>query len=182
MIDEIDTAILAVLQEDARLSNAEIGRKTGLPPSTVIERIKKMEDKKVIRGYFAEIDPKALEFGLTVFVQVRTNECGGPAERMLAEIPEVLEIHDVAGEDSYWCKIRTKDTEALGRLLRERIKTIPTVTGTRTTVVLQTFKETMTLPVGAAAVEVEEKPAENSGLVFKLTPLSGHEGFTGYED
>ena len=133
MTDEIDLAILKILQEDCRTSNAELSRKVGLAPSNVVERIKKLEERKIIRGYFADIDPKVLDYGLTVFVQVRTSECGGPAEKLLTEIPEVLEVHDVAGEDCFWLKVRTKDTEALGRLLRERIKTIPTVTGTRTT-------------------------------------------------
>jgi Lrp/AsnC family transcriptional regulator, leucine-responsive regulatory protein len=181
-MDEADALILAILQEDARMSNAEIARKTGLPASTVTERIKKLEEKKVIRGYFADIDPKALEFGLTVFVQVRTNECGGPAEQMLADIPEVLEIHDVAGEDSYWCKIRTKDTEALGRLLREKIKPIPTVIGTRTTVVLQTLKETMSLPIGEEKTESKKPTAEPKPIRFVHTPLFGQKGYKGYDD
>ena len=159
MIDGIDAQILTLLQNDARTSNAEIARQVGLAPSAVLERVRKLEEHGVIRGFHADIDPRAVEFGLTVFVAVGTNECGGPAEKLLAEIPEVLEIHDVAGEDSYLLKIRTKDTEALGRLLREKIKPIPTVTGTRTTVVLQTFKETMSLPLDDCAKAPERKKA-----------------------
>jgi Lrp/AsnC family leucine-responsive transcriptional regulator len=151
MIDKIDTQILAILQNDARISNAEIARQVGLAPSAVLERVRKMEERGIIRGYSTDIDPHFLDFGLTAFVAVRTSECGGPAEAALASVPEVLEVHDVAGEDSYWLKIRTKDTEALGKLLREKIKPIPTVLGTRTTVVLETYKETKTLPI-------EEKP------------------------
>lgn len=147
MIDAIDRQILTMLQADARVSNAEIARHVGLAPSAVLERLRKLEEGGVIRGFHADIDPKALEFGLTAFVAVRTSECAGPAERALAAIPEVLEVHDVAGEDSYWLKVRTKDTESLGQLLREKIKPIPTVLGTRTTVVLETFKETNSLPI-----------------------------------
>jgi Lrp/AsnC family leucine-responsive transcriptional regulator len=84
---------------------------------------------------------------LTVFVSVRTSECGGGVDEALAAIPEVLEVHDVAGEDCYLIKVRTKDTEALSRLLRDQIKLIPKVVSTRTTVVLQTFKETNALPL-----------------------------------
>ena len=65
----------------------------------------------------------------------------------------MLEVHDVAGEDCLLLKIRTKDTEELGKLLRERIKPIPTVLSTRTTVVLQTFKETTALPIELAERE-----------------------------
>lgn len=147
MIDSIDRQILSIIQQDARIANVEVARQVGLAPSAVLERLRKLEERNVIRGYHTDIDPRALDFGLTAFVSVRTSECSSGAEEALAAIPEVLEVHDVAGEDSYWLKIRTKDTEALGRLLRERIKPIPTVLGTRTTVVLQTFKETTELPV-----------------------------------
>ena len=147
MIDGTDGRILTILQNDARISNAEIARQIGRAPSAVLERIRKLEDRGVIRGYRTEIDPHAVEFGLTVFVTVKTTECGSDAEEALAAIPEVLEVHDVAGEDCFMLKIRTKDTDALGRLLREKIKTIPSVSGTRTTVVLETYKETNALPL-----------------------------------
>ena len=151
MIDGIDEQILMILQNDARISNAEIARQIGLAPSAVLERIRKLEDRGVIRGYRTEIDPHAIEFGLTVFVTVKTSECGSDAEEALTAIPEVLEVHDVAGEDCFMLKIRTKDTDALGRLLREKIKTIPSVSGTRTTVVLETYKETNALPLEGKA-------------------------------
>ncbi len=147
MIDEIDKHILTIIQNDARTSNAEIARQVGLAPSAVLERVRKLEERQVIRGYHTDIDPKALEYPLTAFVAVRTSECGGVAEQELGKIPEVLEVHDVAGEDSFWLKVRTKDTESLGRLLREKIKPIPNVLGTRTTVVLDTYKETTALPI-----------------------------------
>src|SRR5262249_8791738 len=159
MIDSIDAQILAILQRDARISNADIARQVKLSPSAVLERVRGLEEQGVIRGYHMDVNPRAVEFGLTGFVAVQTSECGGPAEKLLAEIPEVLEIHDVAGEDSYLLKVRTKDTEALGRLLREKIKTIPTVAGTRTTVVLQTFKETMSLPLEDCAKSERKKAA-----------------------
>lgn len=163
MIDGIDRQIIGIIQQDARIANAEIARQVGLAPSAVLERLRKMEERGVIRGYHADIDPKALDFGLTAFVAVRTSECGA-ADDALADIPEVLEMHDVAGEDSYWLKIRTKDTEELGRLLREKIKPIPTVLGTRTTVVLETFKETTSLPieVGLDTNKVNKKRAKGS--------------------
>jgi Lrp/AsnC family leucine-responsive transcriptional regulator len=147
MIDDIDRQILNIIQQDARISNAEIARQVNLAPSAVLERMKKLENNGIIKGYSADIKPKEVGFGLTVFVNVRTSECGSDAGRAIAEIPEVLEVHDVAGEDCLLLKIRTKDTEELGKLLRERIKPIPTVLGTRTTVVLQTFKETNALPL-----------------------------------
>lgn len=150
-MNAIDGQILTILQSDARISNAEIARQIGLAPSAVLERIRKLEDRGIIRGYRTDIDPHSVDCGLTVFVAVKTSECGADAEEALVAIPEVLEVHDVAGEDSYLLKVRTKDTEALGRLLREKIKPIPNVLSTRTTVVLQTFKETNALPLSDRA-------------------------------
>jgi Lrp/AsnC family leucine-responsive transcriptional regulator len=157
MIDDIDKGILDIIQRNGRESNAEIARQVGLAPSAVLERIRKLEDRGVIKGYETRLDPRQVGLGLTVFVSVRTSECGGGVEEALSAIPEVLEVHDVAGEDCYLIKVRTTDTEELGRLLRERIKLIPRVIGTRTTVVLQTFKETSALPLDHIAEHVKHK-------------------------
>src|SRR5262245_24562117 len=147
MIDKIDRQILQIIQQDARMTNADLARQIGLAPSAVLERVRKLEERGVIRGYATEICPKEVGVGLTVFVAVRTGECGGDTEEALMAIPEVLEAHEVAGEDCILLKDRTKDTEELGKLLREKIKTIPNVLSTRTTVVLHTFKETTALPL-----------------------------------
>ncbi len=147
MIDGIDGQILTILQQDARASNAEIARQVGLAPSAVLERVRKLEERGVIRGYSVDIDPPAIDFGLTAIVAVRTSECGDGVGDQLAAVPEILEVHEVAGEDCFYIKIRTRDTESLGRLLRERIKAIPRVLNTNTTVVLKTFKESVELPI-----------------------------------
>jgi Lrp/AsnC family leucine-responsive transcriptional regulator len=156
MINETDKQILEIIQQDARVANVEIARQVGLAPSAVLERVRKLEERGVIRGYAAEINPKEIGFGLTVFVSVRTSDCA-KVEGALSAIPEVLEVHDVAGEDCYLLKVRTRDTEALGKLLREKIKPIPNVLGTRTTVVLQTFKETTALPLEGVETENGKK-------------------------
>ncbi len=148
MIDNIDDRILTILQQDARTSNAEIARRIGMAPSAVFERIRKLEERGVITGYFARIDPRARGLGLLAFVFVRASERGGEPETRtrLAELAEVQEVHHVAGEDCFLVKVRAADTESLGRLLRDRIGAIETVHGTRTTIVLETVKETTELP------------------------------------
>ncbi|HEY0659355.1 MAG TPA: Lrp/AsnC family transcriptional regulator [Pyrinomonadaceae bacterium] len=147
MINDIDIKILNIIQKDARIANAEIARQIGLAPSAVLERLRKLEERGVIRRYTAEIDAAEVGFGITAFVFVRTNECGDGTDQLLAQIPEVLEVHDVAGEDSYLLKVRAKNTEDLARLLREKFKALPNVLSTRTTIVLQTIKETIALPL-----------------------------------
>lgn len=155
MIDEIDNKILNIIQTDARVANAEIARQVNLAPSAVLERIRKLEERGVIRGYATEIDAAEVGFGLTAFVAVRTHECCGETDKFLAEIPEVLEVHDVAGEDSYFLKVRAKNTEELSKLLRERLKNVPNVASTKTIIVLQTIKETTALPLD----RIDEKPS-----------------------
>lgn len=147
MINDIDKQILNIIQKDARITNAEIARQVGLVPSAVLERVKKLEERGVIRGYTTQIDSAEMGYGLTAFVAVRTHECCGETDKYLSQIPEVLEVHDVAGEDSYLLKVRVKNTEDLSRLLRERLKNVPNVAGTKTTVVLKTIKETTALPL-----------------------------------
>jgi Lrp/AsnC family transcriptional regulator, leucine-responsive regulatory protein len=148
-MDDIDRKILNILQSDARISNADLARQVGMAPSAVLERVRKLEERKVLRGYEARLDPHAVAKGLLAFVFVRTDErLGSPeAERQLAALPEVQEVHHVAGEDCFLVKVRVASTDALQTLLRERIGAIATVRSTRTTIVLSTVKETATIPV-----------------------------------
>jgi Lrp/AsnC family leucine-responsive transcriptional regulator len=144
MIDETDRRILAILQEDARTPNAEIARRVGMAPSAIFERVRKLEERGVVLGYEARLNPAAFGLGLVAFVFVRLE--GGAAdevvERRLAEMPEVQEVHHIAGEDCFLVKVRVADAEALRRWLREGIGGIPGVHSTRTTIVLGTVKET----------------------------------------
>jgi Lrp/AsnC family leucine-responsive transcriptional regulator len=158
MINDLDRQILTILQGNARTSNAEIARKVGLAPSAVFERIRKLEERGVLQSYTARIDPHAAGLGLVAFTFVRSNDRPGGIQtaEKLAEIPEVLEVHHVAGEDCFLVKVRAADTEALGRLLRERLGKIATITSTRTTIVLETVKESSELPI---AIEEEEEAA-----------------------
>lgn len=142
-IDDIDLKILDKLQSNARETQADIARAVGLAPSAVMERVRKLETRRVIHGYSALIDPGAFGQGMLAFVAVRSAE--GPADdsvaRQLSEFPEIQEIHHVAGDDCYLVKIRAKDAEHLGVMLRTRIGRIPGVRSTRTTIVLETVKE-----------------------------------------
>jgi Lrp/AsnC family transcriptional regulator, leucine-responsive regulatory protein len=155
MIDETDATILDLLQENARISQADIARVVGLAPSAVLERIRKLEGRGVIKGYAALVDPRELEQSMLAFVAVRSEEAPGDdsVSRALAQCPEVLELHHVAGDDCYLLKVRARDAEHVGHLLRHRFGRIPGVRSTRTTIVLETVKETPRLPVRVAPAE-----------------------------
>ncbi|MFP4071431.1 MAG: Lrp/AsnC family transcriptional regulator, partial [Desulfovibrionales bacterium] len=102
--------------------------------------------KGVIKGYEPVLDPKSLGLMLTTFIQVRTEEAVGGTDtgRKLAELPEVQEVHHTAGHFCYLLKVRVRDTEHLGDLLR-RFGQIEQVSDTMTTLVLETLKESHSL-------------------------------------
>ncbi|HYJ32929.1 MAG TPA: Lrp/AsnC family transcriptional regulator [Candidatus Binatia bacterium] len=156
MIDAVDREILSILQENARTSNVEVARRIGLAPSAVLERIRKLEKRGVIRGYEPRLNASALGSPLLAFIFVHADEKIGGLEigRKIAKFPEVQEVHQVAGEDCYLVKVRIADTDALGRLLRDSFGALPAIRTTRTTIVLSSVKESAQMPLppdGAAA-------------------------------
>ena len=148
-LDVLDLRILEILQTNARETQAEIARDIGLAPSAVLERVRKLEGRGIIRGYTALVDPKALDLPILAFVAVRSDETGADdhVAQALSKVLEVLEVHHVAGDDCYLIKVRARDAEHLGVLLRTRFARIPGVRSTRTTIVLETVKETPRLTV-----------------------------------
>jgi Lrp/AsnC family leucine-responsive transcriptional regulator len=164
MIDNIDREILNILQQNARTSNAEIARQVGMAPSAILERVRKLEARGVIMGYEARLDPEALGLHLLAFVSVLSNDRAGDTRTgdMLAQLPEVQEIHHIAGEDCFLVKVRVRDARTLGRLLRERFGADAGVRSTRTTIVLESVRESGQLPLpapSAAPAEEEELAA-----------------------
>jgi Lrp/AsnC family leucine-responsive transcriptional regulator len=162
IIDTIDCEILTILQRNSRISNAEIARQLGMAPSAIFERIKRLEERGYIEGFTVRLNPKLLSLGILAFVQVRSRDRLGDlstAER-LAAFPEVLEVHDVAGDDCYLLKVRASDTEALGRLLRNGFGAIESIVSTRTTIVLETVKETSCIPIPGERSRSEENPRD----------------------
>ena len=143
IIDEIDGSILDILQYNARTTQSELAKAVGLAPSAVLERLRKLEARGIIKDYVALIDPHVVDRGMLAFVAVKTSEHGPdmPSAIELSRIPEVLEVHHVAGEDCYLLKVRARDAEHLGQILRQQIGPTPSVTSTRTTIVLETVKE-----------------------------------------
>lgn len=147
-MDAIDNAILRRLMERARTTWAELGSLLGLSAPAAADRVRKLEEAGVIRGYAALVDPEAAGCGLGAFVSVtleRADDRGAFLDLVRTQ-PEVLECCHIAGAEDYVLKIRCADTRALERLISDRIKSVPGVR-TRTGVILSTVKETQVLPV-----------------------------------
>jgi Lrp/AsnC family leucine-responsive transcriptional regulator len=161
-IDAIDRQILRLLQENARMTQTEIAKAVGLAPSAVMERMRKLESRGAILGYVALVDPHVVDQRMLAFVSVRTNAVGDEERevaRKLAEIPEVLEVHYVAGDDCLLLKMRARDAEHVGQLLRNQVSTIAGVRSTRTTIVLGSMKESPRLPIPVADEEDDRELA-----------------------
>jgi Lrp/AsnC family leucine-responsive transcriptional regulator len=143
MIDETDHQILEILQDKARVPNAEVARQVGMAPSAVLERIRKLEERGFIEGYEVRLNPVEFGQGLTAFVQVRAQAtANGKLAVQLCEVTGVQEVHQVAGEDGYLLKLRVADNAELGAVLRDELSLLKGVESTRTSIVLNTFKET----------------------------------------
>ncbi len=142
-LDQIDLQILRIMQDNARTNNADIARELGMAPSAILERVKKLEQKDVILQYNARINPAALDQKMLSFIFIKTQDIIGVQKvgLLLAEIPDVLEVHDIAGEDGYLIKVRTNDSAGLVDLMRNTLSKIEGIISTRTTIVLETVKE-----------------------------------------
>lgn len=154
-LDGIDLGILALLQENCRMPLARIGEQVGLSAPSVIERVKKLEDNGVIRGYHAQLDARALGIDVTAFIGVSINHPRliDGFEKAIDAIEDVLESHHVTGAYSLLLKIKTANTSSLERLI-SRIRSIEGVERTETMVVLSTHSERCHL-----ALERETPPA-----------------------
>ena len=152
-LHEADLGILEALQENSRISVAEMGRRIGLAASAVHERVRKLEARGLILGYETRLEPALLGLSLLAFVFVRAEEKPGEAVTgdRLAALPNVLEVHHIAGEDCYLMKVRAENPAALGRVLRQQLGAIPTVSSTKTTIVLETVKESGRLQLSDAS-------------------------------
>ncbi|MCW3063556.1 MAG: AsnC family transcriptional regulator [Solirubrobacterales bacterium] len=118
LLDDTNRRVLHELQDDARLSMAELGRRVGLSAPAVADRVQRLEQAGVITGYRAEIDPRAIGYPIAAVVRVR------PATRQLPKIPEVardtpevVECHRITGEDCFFVKLHLRSIEDLEEIL-----------------------------------------------------------------
>ncbi len=142
-LDDLDHRLLDLLQRDGRATQLELSRAVGLSQPAVAERIRKLEERGVITGYTARVDATKLGKDITAFIGVSVEHpkyFESFAKKVLA-LPDILECHRVAGQDSYILKVKTANTRSLDSLLVETLRTIPGVTRTQTTIVLSSIKE-----------------------------------------
>lgn len=116
-LDRIDIGIVAALQKDGRLSNKELAAQVGLAPSSCLERVRRLRQRGVIRGFRAEVDPEALGVGIQAVIAIRLgDQSRAILERFLAEVPalpEVVTLFNLAGDVDYLLHVMVRDTDHL---------------------------------------------------------------------
>ncbi len=146
MMEDLDREILRLLLADGRMSYTDLGKATGLSTSAVHQRVRRLEQRGVIRGYTVQVDFEAVGLSLTAFVSVTPLDPAAPDDvaEHLRSLPEIEACHSVAGSENYILKVRVASPGALEELLA-RIRATASVS-TRTTVVLSTPFEARSLP------------------------------------
>lgn len=147
-LDEIDLTILAKLQDSGRTKRNELAEEVHLSLPAVSDRLRKLEERGILTGFHAKLDPKLTGLDVAAFIFVGVELGGNYAEFLTAaqNHPEILEVHAVTGDGSHLLKIRTWNTSTLEMLLSQ-IQRWPGVRSTRTSLVLSTHKETTSLPL-----------------------------------
>lgn len=150
-LDHIDRRLLAALQREGRLSNAELSEKVNLSPSACHRRVQRMERAGLISGYVALLDPRAVGAQTLVFVEItlsgQADEVLDAFEAAVARVPEVLECHLMAGTADYLLKVVAADTDDFARIHRRALATLPGVQTMQSSFALRTVRQTTALPL-----------------------------------
>lgn len=147
-IDEIDVRILQLLQDRGRIKRNEVADEVGLSVPSVSERMKKLEERSVIEGYRAVVNPKRVGFDISAFIRVMVDgskHYPGFVERA-KKLEQVQEVHSITGEGSHILRVLIKNTAGLEQLL-STIQGWPGVHGTSTSIVLSSYKDSRVVPL-----------------------------------
>jgi len=151
MLDTIDRKLLAALQKQGRMSNAELSEQVNLSPSACHRRVQRLETDGYIRNYVALLDARKLGVPSTVFVEItlqgQADEVLDAFEKSVARIPAVLECHLMAGSADYLLKVVAEDTEDFARIHRQYLARLPGVGQMQSSFALRTVCKTTALPV-----------------------------------
>lgn len=150
-LDRIDRNILRKLQENGRISYVDLASQVGLSTTPCLERVRRLEQDGIIKGYTAILEPKSLEAGLLVFLEISLTYRSGTVfddfKREVMKIPHVMECHLVSGDFDYLIKARIGEMSAYRELLGELLLTLPNVDKSRSYIVMEEVKESSSIRV-----------------------------------
>lgn len=150
-LDKTDRKILDILQQNGKITNAELAQRVGLSPAPTLERVKKLEKSGVIKSYHARLDNSKVGIGVNTFVMVSLK--GHNKQNIesfissIEQIEEIIECHHVTGTSDFILKIIAEDIPAYQKLMLERVTNIETVDNMQSMIILSTFKDTKKVPI-----------------------------------
>ena len=150
-LDATDRKILEILQADSNITNAQLAQEIGLSPAPTLERVKKLENAKIIKSYHASIDLASVGLGVSTYVMVTLK--GHNKENIekfiseVREIPEVMECHHLTGQADFLLKVVSTDIPSYQTLMLEKVSNIEMVDNMQSMVILSTFKDTKAVPI-----------------------------------
>ena len=154
-IDEIDHRILAVLQDDSRLSNVELAARVGLSPSPCLRRVRRLERDGYVADYRAVLERRRVGLGLTVFLGVKidghANDRAVPFEKAVLAMPEVVACHMVSGQADYLLEVVVPDLAGYEQFLLGKLLALPIVREVQSNFAIQSLKVSAPLPLGHLA-------------------------------
>ncbi|MCH2055883.1 MAG: leucine-responsive transcriptional regulator Lrp [Thalassotalea sp.] len=150
-LDRIDRNILVELQKNGRLSNVELSKRVGLSPTPCLERVKRLEAENYIEGYRAVLNPVKLDAALLVIVEITLTKTSPDVfdefSRAVQDLDVIQECHLVSGDFDFLLKTRVKDMAAYRELLGDTLLRLPSVSESRTYVVMEEVKSANVLPI-----------------------------------
>ena len=150
-LDAIDKKILALLQANSNITNAQLAQEIGLSPAPTLERVKKLETQGVIKSYHAVVDMASVGLGVSTFVMVslkgHNKDNIEKFTKAISKIPEVVECHHVTGQADFILKVVASDIPAYQNLMLEKVTNIEVVDNMQSTVILSTFKDSRVIPL-----------------------------------
>lgn len=154
-LDDVDFKAIHYLMSQGRITWSELAGILELSAPATADRVRRLEERNVIKGYAALVDPQTIHCGLTAFVSITLEKSKhrNTFLKKIESLPEIQECHHVTGDDDYLLKVRCRDTADLERLVGEDLKGLAGIAKTRTTIVLSTAKETPILPINSSGKE-----------------------------
>jgi len=150
-LDKIDLKILKTLQENAKITNLQLSEEIGLSPAPTLERVKKLEKQKLIKGYYTQLDNAALGIGISAIIQITLTRQVENAivtfKKEINKIPEIMECYQVTGNADYVLVVMLKDIRAFEELISQRLSKMEEIGQMQTMVVLSKPKDSKVLPL-----------------------------------
>lgn len=140
-LDDVDLTLVRLLRADARMSNSRLAEQAGIAPSTCLTRVRSLIDRGVVRGFHADLDPKALGLGLQALISVGIKSGARKAVATFSEemraLPEVVQVFFLGGAEDFIVHVATRDTDHVRQFVVDNLSAHPSVSFTRTSLVFE---------------------------------------------